>query len=274
MTAKSLVPGNYAKSEPVASSTTSGHWLSAFANFSDFQVQKQNVIASPTTEQSQPGQTSLKTATGNSAAVSDGNCVTTVENHLPLMQKSARVLHPPRAQAMDSKLFNGLKYATLDQFLIESPTIYDLISGTYQWEICAADEARCIKFIRDDCPTKRVFIITSGSQGKTLIPHIHDLPQVYAIYIHCSNVEYHREWSTQFPKIRIICDDDKYLLPQLAVDVAQANLEWGEALLEQGKKDLAKKKFTKALKNLTDYTSGQHDPAFEKEILKRLEECE
>ena len=184
------------------------------------------------------------------------------------------VLRAPPAQPIDLNSFNGFRFTALDQFLVETPKMYDHISGTYLWEMCEADEARCIKFIRDDCPTKRVFVITSGGQGKSLIPLIHDLPQVYAIYIHCSNMDYHREWSGKFSKVRVLCNDEKYLFPQLAVDVAQANLEWGDALVKQGKKESAKKKFTKALENLTLYTNKEHDPALEKEVQKKLQECE
>ena len=55
------------------------------------------------------------------------------------------------------------------------------------------------------------------------------LPQVYAIYIYCANVNYHLQWAAGYYKVRVVCnDDDKYLIPQFAVDVAQANIDWGQ----------------------------------------------
>ena len=86
-------------------------------------------------------------------------------------------------------------------------------------------------------------------------------------------MDYHREWSSKFEKVRALCNDDEDLFPQMAVDVAQANLDWGNTLLKQGDKAQAAKKFQKALKNLTEFTKKKHDPAMEKEVQKKLEEC-
>ncbi|CAF3112951.1 unnamed protein product [Rotaria sp. Silwood2] len=82
----------------------------------------------------------------------------------------------------------------------------------------------------------------------------HDLPQLYCIYVYCADVIYNQIWANSYSKIRVVCNnDDKYLLPQFAVDVTQVNIDWGNALLDAGKYDEAEKKFEKALDNLTRY---------------------
>jgi len=190
-------------------------------------------------------------------------------------------LRPPPAQPIDLNTFKGLKFVTLDSFLIETREIYDKISGTFQWEMCESQDDRCLTYIRDKCADRRVFLISSGSLGRKVVPSIHDLPQIYAIYIYCADVQYNQEWANKYSKIRVVCNnDDEYLLPQLAVDVAQADSEWGDAFVKQGKRDKAKEKYQKALENLTQYAKypldkpiKQADPLMVNAVKSKLEEC-
>jgi len=188
-------------------------------------------------------------------------------------QTAEKGIQPLSAQPIDLTTFKGLKFLSLDGLQIETREIYDTISGTFQWEMCESQEDRCVSFIRDQCANKRVFFITSGSLGKKVVPSIHDLPQVYAIYVYCANVAFNLEWANKHSKIRVVCDnDDLHLLPQLAVDVAQANMDWGNALLKQGKRDQAKEKFQKAVENLTTYAKNP-DPDMIKQAKTKLDEC-
>jgi predicted negative regulator of RcsB-dependent stress response len=80
-------------------------------------------------------------------------------------------------------------------------------------------------------------------------------------------------WANKYSKIRVVCnDDDRHLLPQLAVDVAQANIDWGNALLQKGNRDKAKEKFERALTNLTEHAK-KPDPAMIKQVTNKLAEC-
>jgi hypothetical protein len=181
-------------------------------------------------------------------------------------------LQPPPAQTVDAT-FKGFKFVTLDGFQIETREVYDEISGTYQWEMCESQVDRCITYVREQCADRRVFLVASGSLGRQAVPEIDKLPQVYAIYIYCADVKANREWADKHPKVRVVCNnDDQDLLPQFAVDVAQANLEWGEALLKQNKRDLAIKKFEKALTNLTKHAKNP-DPAMVAKVKSKIEEC-
>lgn len=183
------------------------------------------------------------------------------------------IIKPMPSQIMDLSEYDSLKFIMLDSFVFESNPIQDDISGTYRWEICRTDTIYCLNYIRNECRRKRVFLISSGSQGCEIVPNIHDLPQVYAIYIYCADIERHNRWASKYSKVRIVCDDEKVLLPQFAVDVAQVHIEWGDALNRQDKKLLALEKYKKALQNLSEYSDNRYDILMEKEIHHKIDDC-
>lgn len=204
------------------------------------------------------------------AAVGDGGGATAA----PSLTTEKKTLTPLPPQPIDLSTFKGFKFVTLDPLQLETREVYDEISGTFQWEMFEGQDERCVKTIRDDFKTKRIFLVSSGSLGEIIVPQIHDLPQVYTIYIYCANVKRHREWSQKFSKVRVVCDnDDLYLLPQFAVDVAQANIDWGNAFLQQGTLDKAKEKFKLASDKLKKYAQN-HDQTMDEVLKSKLEECE
>lgn len=56
----------------------------------------------------------------------------------------------------------------------------------------------CQKFIKN---VNNVFLIVSGSMGKTLVPLIHDLEQIHSIYIFCMCKANYETWAKQYKKI-------------------------------------------------------------------------
>ncbi|CAF2696908.1 unnamed protein product [Rotaria sp. Silwood2] len=211
----------------------------------------------PTTYQSQP------------APLMNNN-----KNNTASSSSDSKLIKPLPPQPIDASTFKGFKFVTLDGLQVETREIYDKISGTFQWEMCESQDDRCINFIRNECANRRVFFVSSGGLGQKVVPEIHDLPQVYAIYIYCANVKFHETWAKKYSKVRVVCDnDDLYLLPQFAVDVAQANIDWGNALLsKQDTRDKAKEKFKLASDKLNNYARN-HDPAMDIEVNNKLEEC-
>ncbi|UJR31250.1 hypothetical protein I4U23_018752 [Adineta vaga] len=185
-------------------------------------------------------------------------------------------IQPPQAQPIDLEKFKGFKFVTLDGLVVATRDIYDKVSGTFKWEMCESQTERCVKYIQDECANKRVFFITSGSLGRDIVPKMHDLPQVYAIYVYCADLKFHLTWARSYSKVRVICnDDDRYLVPQLAVDVAQANVDWGNAHFQKGNREDAKKKYSKALENLNvDLKSTiKPDQAMINEVKNKLDQC-
>lgn len=278
--------GNHLQSESIPFSIGSASQLAQFsaAAAAHYYPKPQTTVGSfvkspgaSSTTSSQPATSApapvATTTTTNPSAVTSKPMS---EFHIAALQagqQSTSGLQPPVAQPIDLSTFKGFKFVTLDGCQLETREIYDNISGTFQWEMCESQDDRCKTFIQEQCANKRVFLITSGSLGRNTVPRIHDLPQLYCVYVYCADVPYNQEWACKYSKVRVVCnDDDKYLLPQLAVDVAQANIEWGDAFYKDGKRDKAKEKYDKALKNLTEYTK-RADPAMIERVRSKIAEC-
>ncbi|CAF1072195.1 unnamed protein product [Adineta steineri] len=212
----------------------------------------------------------IQSVTNNTVATSTASAASTNSQAASSDKKTLKPLPP---QEIDIDTFKGFKFVTLDDLQVETREIYDNISGTFRWEMCQGQEERCVSCIRDDCKNRRVFLVSSGSLGSRIVPLLHELPQLYAIYVYCADVERHSKWAKDFSKVRVVCNnDDKDLLPQFAVDVAQSNIDWGNALLKKGTHDKAKEKFELALKKLKDH-AAEHDNAMDVEIETKIKEC-
>jgi hypothetical protein len=59
----------------------------------------------------------------------------------------------------------------------------------------------CEIYIQSVPSEDRIVLIVSGDFGQQLIPKIHDLQQVFSIYIYCGNKEFHQQWSEQYDKV-------------------------------------------------------------------------
>jgi tetratricopeptide (TPR) repeat protein len=67
---------------------------------------------------------------------------------------------------------------------------------------------RCIKFL-NAVKDEKAFVIVSGSLGEDLVPIIHGLPQLDAIYIFCGNKSRHEIWTQKWKKIKGVYNDIK-----------------------------------------------------------------
>ena len=273
---------NHLQSESIPFSIGSASQLAQFsaAAAANYYPKPQGTLGSftkppnpPTTTTSQPVVPTTTTTTTSPSPATSKPMSEFHASALQAAQQSASGLQPPPAQAIDLSTFKGFKFVTLDGCQLETREIYDHISGTFQWEMCESQDDRCKTFIHDECANRRVFLITSGSLGRNIVPTIHNLPQLYCVYVYCADVPFNQEWACKFSKVRVVCnDDDKHLLPQLAVDVAQANIEWGDAFFKDGKRDKAKEKYEKALKNLTEYAK-RPDPVMVEKVKGKISEC-
>ncbi|CAF1292108.1 unnamed protein product [Adineta steineri] len=63
------------------------------------------------------------------------------------------------------------------------------------------DDKQCIEFIQT-ITNNKVCMIVSGSLGKHIVPHVHDMSQVDTIFIFCNNREWHEQWVKEWPKIK------------------------------------------------------------------------
>jgi tetratricopeptide (TPR) repeat protein len=64
----------------------------------------------------------------------------------------------------------------------------------------------CIDFI-NEIKEEKIFMISSGTLGKTTVPIVHDQPQISTIYIFCGDETRHEKWVQNWPKIKGVFTD-------------------------------------------------------------------
>ncbi|CAF3838291.1 unnamed protein product [Adineta steineri] len=81
-------------------------------------------------------------------------------------------------------------------------TLSELHKAVKKVETCTKSE-QCIKLL-NGMNNEKVLIICSGSLGKDLVSQIHHMPNLVGIYIFCGNEAFHTEWTTNWPKIKLV----------------------------------------------------------------------
>ncbi|CAF1500587.1 unnamed protein product [Adineta steineri] len=68
------------------------------------------------------------------------------------------------------------------------------------------DADQCFEFI-ETIVDKKACMIISGSLGKQIVPHVHNMSQVDSIFIFCDNRKYHKKWAKNWSKIKGVFTD-------------------------------------------------------------------
>ncbi|CAF4589935.1 unnamed protein product, partial [Rotaria sp. Silwood2] len=97
---------------------------------------------------------------------------------------------------------NQATYNTLQQMLTNVSTFND----------CNA----CEQWLKNSCGAEKIILIVSGKFGKTIVPHIHDLASIVAIYIYCLNRTRHEGWARKYAKVRSVVTVTDDLTEQLS----------------------------------------------------------
>ncbi|CAF2839320.1 unnamed protein product [Rotaria sp. Silwood2] len=87
--------------------------------------------------------------------------------------------------------------------------------------ICT-EATQCIIFL-NDMDNEKVFIISSGTIGQHLIPDIHDMPYIHAIYIFSDNKQRHEAWSKNWGKIKGVYTSITPICDALQIAIKQCN---------------------------------------------------
>ncbi|CAF1669430.1 unnamed protein product [Adineta ricciae] len=80
----------------------------------------------------------------------------------------------------------------------------------------------CLQFL-NSIGDEKAFVIISGSLGQHLVPEIHGIPQVNAIYIFCSNKSRYQNWIKNWPKVKGVHTNIKEICEALTTGVKQHN---------------------------------------------------
>ncbi|CAF1484611.1 unnamed protein product, partial [Adineta steineri] len=81
---------------------------------------------------------------------------------------------------------------------------------------------QCIQVLKT-IDKERVFVITSGSLGQCLVPEIHSMPPLDAIYIFCGNKSRHEGWVQKWTKVKGVHTNIKDICQALQVAVKQCD---------------------------------------------------
>jgi len=65
------------------------------------------------------------------------------------------------------------------------------------------NEQACQQYIEERSEDDRLILIVNDLFGHTLVPRIHQLRQVYSIYIHYKNTLVNEEWISKFTKVKL-----------------------------------------------------------------------
>ncbi|CAF2847410.1 unnamed protein product [Rotaria sp. Silwood2] len=100
-------------------------------------------------------------------------------------------------------------------------TLAQLRSVVNEVTICT-EPAQCIKCL-NDMDDEKAFVISSGALGQHLVPQIHGMPQLDAIYIFCGNESQHKAWAKEWPKIEGVFTSIKPICESLKKVARQCN---------------------------------------------------
>ncbi|CAF2743861.1 unnamed protein product [Rotaria sp. Silwood2] len=86
------------------------------------------------------------------------------------------------------------------------------------------DDNECINYITQ-IQNEKAFVIISGALCQSIVPRIHQLNQLYAIFIFCRQPSKYEEWAKNWPKVKsivteitLICDSVRQLARQCDED--------------------------------------------------------
>lgn len=64
-----------------------------------------------------------------------------------------------------------------------------------------ADGEQCEAHVRAVPKDDRIVLITSGRLGQIIVPRIHPLRQISAIYVYCKDKKINEPWASRFKKV-------------------------------------------------------------------------
>ena len=81
---------------------------------------------------------------------------------------------------------------------------------------------QCIQFLQDT-KNEKAFLIVSGSLGQKIVPQIHPLSQVDAIYVFCGDKSRYEQWAKDYPKVKGVHTNIEVICEELPIAAKQCN---------------------------------------------------
>ncbi|CAF3375647.1 unnamed protein product [Rotaria socialis] len=89
------------------------------------------------------------------------------------------------------------------------------------------DEEECHKYIVSTLADDRIVFIVSGQLGQTIVPKIHQLPQIILICVYCMNAALNEVWARPFDKVKTVAE--KFADIITCIESVQQNITLGAA---------------------------------------------
>ncbi|CAF1003412.1 unnamed protein product [Rotaria sordida] len=100
-------------------------------------------------------------------------------------------------------------------------TMVQLREVVNQVQQCTTPD-QCIQLLNES-QEEISFVISSGAIGQHLVPTIHDMTKLNAIFIFCGNKQQHKEWTQNYAKIKGVHTSIKHICEKLKMAIKQCN---------------------------------------------------
>ncbi|CAF1283937.1 unnamed protein product, partial [Didymodactylos carnosus] len=85
--------------------------------------------------------------------------------------------------------------------------------------ITFSDCEQCEQWIsKEESNVEKIIFIVSGTFGQKILPKIHGLQQLIAVYVYCANVKRHEGWASNYTKVRTVVSLTDKLIEQISLD--------------------------------------------------------
>lgn len=76
----------------------------------------------------------------------------------------------------------------------------------------------CESYLQSVTIDQCIVLISSGRLGRKIVPRIHDIEQIYSIYIYCFDIKANREWANDYSKIKDVIKEPDALIRKIDTD--------------------------------------------------------
>ncbi|CAF1046392.1 unnamed protein product [Adineta ricciae] len=130
------------------------------------------------------------------------------------------------------EVFSLIWLDNVDKKSQKSNSIQRRLRATINYLKVFINETECERYIKQMPQDENIVLVINDQIGQMFISNIHDLPQLFSIYIYSPSKNIDQSWINQFNKIKSICVDYNELTNQIKVDQRRYMLSKDELLFD------------------------------------------
>lgn len=100
--------------------------------------------------------------------------------------------------------FETYSLVWLDPTIIHSPEfahVQPQLRTTINYCQVLKNKNECLAYVYSVPKTERIILIVSGRLGQEVLPIVHDLETIVAVYVYCMDKPKYEQWAQPFPKV-------------------------------------------------------------------------